>query len=465
MNLLNRIFSESPSELNADSNIYLRKHKFDSNTLTKLLIKLANCTLVRDGQLVRDDLWCRDGVIVDPEKIFFDEKLTADLEINCEDLMISPGFIDVQLNGAFGKDFSHDIENIETNLELVSEGLLRFGITAYCPTLVSSEPSVYAKLIPKIKRTYNHLEPTKISQTNKPSAQILGIHLEGPFISKEKLGAHELTSLKTFENGIQSLIQVYGSLEHLVNNTAIITLAPELDPTGEIIRYLSQNNITVSLGHSIANLSQGELAVRSGARFITHLFNAMLPFHHRDPHLIGLLSNRYFIRQEDIYYGVISDGIHTHPAALNIAYKSHPNGMVLVTDAMSAMGLEEGKIHQLGEKCVEIVNDPVNKSLRSAYVQGTSILCGAVASMDECVRNLINATGCTLVESIDCATKHPAKMLNIYPKKGSLNYGADADFILMDKNLIVKATFIRGDLSWSSPDWMPLFKYKFTPSC
>ena len=233
-----------------------------------------------------------------------------------------------------------------------------------------------------------------------------------------------------------------------------------MDTTGEIIKYLTEHNVIVSLGHSIANLSQGEQAINNGARFITHLFNAMLPFHHRDPHLIGLLSNRNFIKQEHVYYGVISDGIHTHPAALNIAYKSHPNGMVLVTDAMSALGLEEGKIHKLGAKSVEIKTDANN--LKSAYVQGTNILCGAVASMDDCVRNLISATGCSFVEAIECASEHPAKMLNIYPKKGTLNYGSDADFVVIDDNVNVKATFIKGDLVWSN-DWWPLFKYKLIP--
>ena len=454
MNLLKRIFSDS---IDVDS---AYTHKFD---LVNLIIKLSNCRLVRDGTLIQDDLWIRNGTILDPEKIFFDEKRKSDLEIDCENLIISPGFIDVQLNGAFGIDFSNDTNQIESNLVYVSNNLLKYGVTAYCPTIVSSESDKYAQLISKIKKTYHHSEATTINANQHLGAQILGIHLEGPFISKEKLGAHDIKSLKDFSNGIKSLEEVYGDLDLLSQNTAIITLAPELDPTGEIERYLTSKNVTVSLGHSIANLSQGEVAIKNGARFITHLFNAMLPFHHRDPHLIGLLSNRNFVKQENVYYGVISDGIHTHPAALNIAYKSHPKGMVLVTDAMSALGLEEGKIHQLGEKFVEIKTDPNNKRLRSAYVQGTNTLCGAVASLDDGVRNLINATGCSLVDAIECATKHPAKMLKIFPKKGSLNYGSDADFIVIDDDLKVKATFIKGDLVWSSPDWWPLFKYKLIP--
>ncbi len=454
MNLFKKIFNDSFDGTNN------RHQQLDPSVL---ILKLNNCRLVRNGALITDDLWIRNGTILDPEKIFYDEKCKPDLEIDCENLILAPGFIDVQLNGAFGCDFSHDTDNIETNLDLVSRRLLEYGVTAYCPTLVSSESNVYIKLISKMKKTYNHYVKTTNIDDYNGGAQILGIHLEGPFISKEKLGAHEMKSLRTFENGIQSLEQVYGPLDSLIKNTAIITLAPELDTTGEIVNYLSKQNINVSLGHSMANLSQGEHAVEHGARFITHLFNAMLPFHHRDPHLIGLLSNRKFIQNEQIYYGVISDGIHTHSAALNIAYKSHPKGMVLVTDAMSAMGLEEGKIYRLGEKNVEIVTDPTDKYLRSAYVQGTNILCGAVATMDYCVKNLMKAIGCSLVEAIDCATKHPAKMLKIYPKKGSLNYGADADFIVIDDDLNVKATFIKGDLVWSATNWSPLFKYKFIP--
>ena len=137
--------------------------------------------------------------------------------------------------------------------------------------------------------------------------------------------------------------------------------------------------------------------------------------------------------------------------------------MVLVTDAISAMGLEDGVVHQFGNKCVEIKKDAQESSIRSAYIQGTNILCGSVATMDECVKNLIKGTGCTIVEALECSSEHPAKMLGIYPVKGSLNFGADADFVIIDDNINIYSTFINGDMVWSKPDWSPLFQFKFIP--
>ena len=324
MHLIRRIFNDSveishvKNKKKSHSLSYNGLH-LDEERLRSLTIKLTNCRLVRNGCLIKDDLVFRNGIILDPEHVFYVEKKKSDLDIDCNNLIIAPGFIDTQLNGAFGKDFTFDVENIKQNLDIVSFELLKYGVTAYCPTVVSSEPSVYAKLIPNIQRT--------CGKTNANiGASVLGIHLEGPFINEKKMGAHELSSLKTFENGLRSLEDVYGPLEKLIENTLIVTLAPELDLSGEIIQFLSSKNIIVSLGHSMANLAQGENAIKYGARFITHLFNAMMPFHHRDPHLVGLLSNRNFIQQDNIFYGIISDGIHTHPSALNIAFKSHPKG-------------------------------------------------------------------------------------------------------------------------------------------
>ena len=470
MNLFNRIFnldercSLTSSGKEVDSSHHHQHHanKLRDEHLSQLVIQLTNCRLIRADKLINEDLWMRDGKILDPEKVFFDEKLIADLQIDCDGLIIAPGFIDTQLNGGFGHDFTNPTANdINSSLDFVSARLLKYGVTAYCPTLISSDASVYARLLPQIKPNYAK-NAAPIGE-NINGAYVLGVHLEGPFINKDKLGCHDVAALKAFPNGIESLEQVYGSsVGELKKNVSIITLAPELDPSGEVVRAVTASGMIVSLGHSSADLAQGERACASGARFITHLFNAMMPFHHRDPHLIGLLSNRNLVGHENIYYGIIADGIHTHPAAINIAYKSHPSGLVLVTDSIAAMGLDEGVVH-IGKQQVEIVTDPANKRLRSAYLQGTKTLSGSVATMDECVINLMSATGCSIVEAAKCASEHPAKMLGLYPSKGSLCFGADADFVFIDEAVNVKATFINGDLVWSSPEWSPLFKCKFIP--
>ncbi|KAK7070228.1 putative N-acetylglucosamine-6-phosphate deacetylase, partial [Halocaridina rubra] len=135
--------------------------------------------------------------------------------------------------------------------------------------------------------------------------------------------------------------------------------------------------------HSNGNLEDGEAAVNCGASFITHLFNAMLPFHHRDPGLVGLLTSKLVSRP--VHYGIIADGMHTHPAALRIAYRTHPKGLVLVTDAMSAMGLGEGE-HHIGQLLVRVEG-------KRALLAGTETLAGSIVTMDDCVRHFIHEAG------------------------------------------------------------------------
>ncbi len=281
----------------------------------------------------------------------------------------------------------------------------------------------YHKILPQIKRT---------AGSKEFGATILGVHLEGPFISYEKRGAHPIKHIKGEPiNSFNELKDMYKYLD----DVSIITIAPELDKSGDIIRELTNYGITVSVGHSMATLKDGERGINSGANFITHLFNAMLPFHHRDPGLVGLLTSSEIIKPI-VYYGIIADGIHTHYAALRIAYKSNPKGMVLVSDAISATGLESGT-HQIGVQEVEIKDN-------KAYIAGTDILSGSIATLDYCVRHLREVTGCSKVEAIECATLHAAQVLGISDKKGTLDFGADADFIILDEGLNVLATFISG---------------------
>ncbi|XP_061193102.1 N-acetylglucosamine-6-phosphate deacetylase-like isoform X1 [Saccostrea echinata] len=390
------------------------------------IFKYTNCRLIRGGDLITDDLWVRDGIIVNPEEIFFQEKVSADVVVDCKGAIICAGFIDVQINGAFGEDFSNT-DNIEDCVSKVAFGILAHGVTSFCPTIVTSSGSTYKQVVPRVKKRNGSEE----------GAGILGLHLEGPFISKEKRGAHDVDLIQTFNNGMSDVTKIYG--EDL-SNVAIVTLAPELERSAEVIRELVSRGIKVSVGHSVANLIQGEEAVNSGATFITHLFNAMLPFHHRDPGLIGLLTSKR-VPSDVPFYGVISDGIHTHPAALRIAYRVDQRGMVLVTDAISAMGLPEGE-HRFGSQTMEIKG-------RRAVIKGTQTLCGSIATMDMCVQHLRKSTTCGTVKALEAATFHPAHFLGITDRKGTLDFGTDADFILLDDDLKVLATYIGGECVWS----------------
>ncbi|KAM4717141.1 N-acetylglucosamine-6-phosphate deacetylase isoform 4-T4 [Anableps anableps] len=336
------------------------------------IIQFINCRILREHTLQREDLWIRDGKILDPEKLFFDEQGYADQQLDCGGGVLAPGFIDVQING---------------------------------------------------------------------------LHLEGPFISAEKKGAHPEQFLRTFRSGgMEDLMETYGSLE----DVAIVTLAPELPHSQSVVRMLCQKGITVSLGHSVADLSQAEDAVRHGASFITHLFNAMLPFHHRDPGIVGLLTSDQIPAGRTVFYGMIADGIHTNPAALRIAHRAHPSGLVLVTDAITAMGLPPGH-HTLGQQVIEIQGlhaYVAGLRLPHSGPAGTKTLSGSIATMDMCVRHFKQATGCSVEEALEAASLHPAQLLGISHRKGNLDYGADADLVLLDDGLRVRATYISGEEVW-----------------
>lgn len=160
-------------------------------------------------------------------------------------------------------DFSYDVDSVDEGVAKVSKGLLAHGVTSFCPTLVTSPVDTYHQVLPKIKRRAG----------GEHGATILGVHVEGPFISVEKKGAHPENCIRNFDEGFATLEQVYGD----INNISIITLAPEKPRMPEVITELVRRGVTVSVGHSMADLSHGENAVKHGATLITHLFNAMLP--------------------------------------------------------------------------------------------------------------------------------------------------------------------------------------------
>ncbi|KAM8844798.1 N-acetylglucosamine-6-phosphate deacetylase isoform 3-T5 [Spinachia spinachia] len=365
------------------------------------ITQFINCRILRASRLQREDLWVRSGSILDPEKLFFDEQGYADDRVDCEGSIVAPGFIDVQINGGYGVDFSEASEDVNAGVSFVAKKILQHGVTSFCPTLVTSPAAVYHKVLfspptqpsmdqsmklPPVDNNHNEnvcqvLPQVKVHHGGAHGAAVLGFHLEGPFISAEKKGAHPERFLRTFQaGGMDDLMEAYGSLD----NVAMVTLAPELAGSQSVVRELCRRGVTVSLGHSVANLSQAEEAVDQGASFITHLFNAMLPFHHRDPGIVGLLTSDRVPSGRTVFYGMIADGIHTNPAALRIAHRAHPKGLVLVTDAITAMGLPPGR-RTLGQQVIEIQG-------LHAYVAGTKTLSGSIATMDMCVRHFKHAT-------------------------------------------------------------------------
>ncbi|XP_014675958.1 PREDICTED: putative N-acetylglucosamine-6-phosphate deacetylase [Priapulus caudatus] len=391
------------------------------------IVQFRNCRILRHHQLLWEDLWIRDGRILNPEHLFYIEKGYADVQVDCGGQILASGFIDVQINGAFGIDFSTN-GDVGSGVDLVAKRLLEHGVTSFCPTIITSPSELYKQILPKIPQR----------DGSEKGAGILGVHIEGPFICPSKKGAHPESLIRRFDKGFCDVEAMYGTLDNVV----LCTIAPDLPNAPTVAAELAQRGVKVSLGHSGANLPTGEASVRSGASFITHLFNAMAPFHHRDPGLIGLLASDVITEGHDLFYGIIADGVHTHPAALRMAHRLHPKGVVLVTDAMAAMGLPPGR-HHLGQQLVDV-------SATEAVLVGTDTLAGSIATMQTCVQFFYHNTECSPVQALEAATLHPARLLGVTRDKGTLDYGTHADFLWLDNDLTVKATYIAGKQVWGA---------------
>lgn len=310
------------------------------------------------------------------------------------------------------------------------------GVTSFCPTLISCSANEYAKLLP-IFRSHCAASEYIGSEISVTGAAILGMHLEGPFFAPSKRGAHPLEHICDPVDGMESVKSVYGTSELGKCGVAMVTLAPERKGALEVLEELAKMGVVVSMGHTEATLESGKAAIGKGATLITHMFNAMLPFHHREPAFFGLLAGCPTTPlQTKPYYSIISDGIHVHPTAISLARSVHPFGAVLITDGISAMGLGGGG-HSLGDTYVVV-------SGMRATVMGTDTLAGSVAPMDFCVQSYKRFTGCSAAEALRAVTLAPAKLLRIDHERGRLQTNSVADLVMLDDDLTVLATWVKG---------------------
>jgi N-acetylglucosamine-6-phosphate deacetylase len=289
------------------------------------------------------------------------------------------GFIDVQINGGWGHDFTADPSSIWE----VGRQLPETGVTGFLPTIVSAPYEFVDAAIEVMKAGPPH---------GYDGAQPAGLHIEGPWISPDWKGAHNPDHLRLPDPGVARRWAESGAVK-------MLTLAPELDRAFETAGILSDAGVAVSAGHSGADFETASRALDGPWSTVTHLFNQMSPFHHRSPGLVGaaLLSNRPC--------GVIVDGIHADPAAVRLAWEFlGPERFVLVTDAMQATGLGEG-IYILGDR--EVFVGPDGPRI------GRSILAGSTLTMNQAVANLQDWTTATEGQARACASINPARLLDL----------------------------------------------------
>ena len=417
-------------------------------------IRITNIRLLRKKKLLKkEDLWFhvydiydrqgRKSEVIDAQKHFWkaseeNQDFAADIVIDGRGCICCAGFVDLQLNGAFGVDFTNtSLDKID--VEKVCTGILAHGVTSFLPTVITSPPSTYRSVLPTL-RSVKHCQEVEDFSGLPKGARILGIHLEGPFINPGKKGAHDA---KFIQPSAKNLIQVYG--EENMPDVKLVTIAPEIPGAMEAIKKLKHDGVVTSIGHTLSSIEQGMCACRNGASKITHLFNAMNTFHHRDPGIVGLLGLES--QKGGIHYGIIPDGFHAHPSSVKIAYDAHPSGAIIVTDAMCAMGLGVGS-HRLGTKEVTITECTTlegRKGKRACISGNPETLAGSVVSMIEGVLNFKTFTKCSLEEALYAATFSPAETINVQARKGHLCFGADADFLLIDpSDYSIVSTYIDG---------------------
>jgi N-acetylglucosamine-6-phosphate deacetylase len=299
---------------------------------------------------------------------------------------ISLGGVDVQINGALGLAFP-DLEmgDFERLTEICAL-LWDQGVDEFLPTIVTTS----------IENIHRSLAVFAKFMSQQPSntAQILGVHLEGPFLNPQKRGAHPVEYLLPLT--IDNITKILGEYIEIVK---VITLAPELDQTGAVIPYLRSLGVIVSLGHSQANFAQAESAFTTGASMVTHAFNAMPGLHHREPGLLGSA-----LTQSHVQCGFIADGQHVHPAMLKVLLRSgeYSNGLFLVSDALSPLGLPDGK-YPWDTREIEVINGTAR--LPDGTLSGTtrSLLVG--------VQNLVKWGICDVGNAIALATIAPRNAL------------------------------------------------------
>jgi N-acetylglucosamine-6-phosphate deacetylase len=318
-----------------------------------------------------------------------------------------PGYVDLQVNGFGGVDF---LDADADGYRKAGEALLETGVTAYLPTLITSpEQQILAAM-----------REVPISEARP---RILGMHLEGPFLSPNRLGTHEASSRRDPDLAL---------LERLLDSgpVRLMTLAPELPGATELIDRLLERGVAVSLGHTDATAEQANAAFDRGARSVTHLFNAMRPFLHRDPGIVGAALAR-----EDVVVWVIVDGIHLAPETVQVTWHAARERIALVTDAITGAGVADGS-YSLGNLDVQV---------HEGTVRGPDgVLAGSVLTMDEAVRNL-HALGVPFEEAIAAATTTPARVLG-EPELGRLDVGLPADLVILNEGLEIERVLVGGEV-------------------
>lgn len=333
---------------------------------------------------------------------------------------IVPGFIDIHCHGGNGYD---TMDSTYEALKEISKFKAKNGCTGFLATTVTSSMKDTTKALKNVNE-YNKQSPKK-------GAEILGIHLEGPFINAKQKGAQREDLI------IPLSVEVMEKFIEKSNGLIkIVTYAPELDIDFKFTSFLNNKGIIPSVGHSFADYETIISAIRFGLKSSSHIFNQMKGIHHREPGTVGAI-----LTEENLFAEIIADCIHVHPAIVNLLVKvKGVDKIIIITDAMRAAGLQDG-IYDLGSLKVVVKNS-------EAHLESGN-LAGSTLTMNRAVKNMIEKVGINIKESVRMASLNPARLLGLDKDRGSLTPGKRADIAVLDDNFQVICTIKKGKVIYS----------------
>lgn len=343
-------------------------------------------------------------------------------EIDAQGLYLIPGLIDMHIHGAVGKDFS---DGDADGLHKICEYEASNGVTTIVPTTMSMAKEDLVNIMSNVVPETVEVDITKMFAPSKTGAKIAGINMEGPFINPVKKGA------QNEDNIIKPDIELFRQLDELTHGMIkLVDVAPEIEGAEELIREISKTT-KVSLAHTDATYDEALKAFSWGASHVTHLYNAMKPFDHREPGLVGAA-----VDNDNVVVELIADGVHVAPSMIRTTYKMFDaKRIALISDSMRATGISDGEYSLGGQKVIVSGN-------KATLENGT--IAGSVTNLFECVKYAVNEAGIPLETALASATMVPARELGIYDMVGSITVGKKADFVLIDKDLNIKEVYVGG---------------------
>ena len=388
---------------------------------------MKKTVVIENGMVITQSEAIEKGVVV-----FEDGKITAVGQknrvkvprsakvIDASGKIVAPGFVDIHVHGGKGRDV---MDASREAVKGIAKFLVSHGTTSFVPTTISAPRSELLRVVRAVKTAM---------EKGTDGAEVLGAHLEGPYINLEKRGAHDADYVRL--PSIDESEEIWEASNRAVR---IVTLAPELEGSKMLIQRLRELGIVASIGHSNATYTQAVDAMKHGVRHATHMFNRMSGFDPREPGVVGAV-----LVHDKLTASLICDGIHVHPAAMNLLTRvKGPERVVLVTDAIRAAGMPDGE-YALGKRRI-IVKDGVSR-LESGDFAGSTL------TMDRAVRNIMKLVGMSLQTAVKMATINPAVVVNVDENKGSLELGKDADIVIIDDEINVHLTIVKGKIVYRS---------------